>query len=574
VCNSTHTVTSPGTSANYTGTSPCGTFYQGFGSPTWDIATMNYGFFGEDHWKITPRLTIDAGLRYDYEALPAPYSTLVAASGTFTPYLASTNGLCAAYAGPGTCPTLAAQANITNHPSQKTNFGPRIGIAWDPYGDGKTTVRLGYGLYFGPITNGVLLNNLLNTGSPLGQYTSATNYPNTTGAPLFPNIISAASGSTPTSQFFAQNFKNPQVDEFDFSIQQAVGKGTAYQISYMGALGRDLPNAVNINYNPNANTVTSASGTPNGVVQSVITVSDSSGLGPIPNGTSFTVPTYTGFINTNFGAVNELMSNINSNYNALVAEVKNSPSKYIQFDANYTWSHALDYNQNASTTTLSNGAFDPYNIDGYPKGANYGNSMYNIPNRVVAWALINSPTFQTSNWAKYLVNDWSLNPEFQGQNGLPYSATIGTGYPSYSAYASSWNGAGSNYWIPAIGRNTYQQARILVLDMRLEKQFPITVGDKTYRLQLLGEFFNLANHQNVTTVNTTAYNLSDNSGLTKGCTGPSTVAGQAQDECSTMTFVPLAGAGHAESGFSAVTSTNNVYMYTQREVELTLRLQF
>ncbi|MGA3070796.1 MAG: TonB-dependent receptor, partial [Terracidiphilus sp.] len=579
VCNSTGTVTAPATSTTststvYTGTAPCGTFVQGFGPPAWDIATMNYGFFAEDHWKLTPRLTIDAGLRYDYEALPAPYPTLVAASGSFTPYLASTNGLCSAYTGPGTCPTLAAQANITNHPSEKRNFGPRVGIAYDPFGAGKTTVRLGYGLYFGPITNGALLNNLLNTGSPLGQYTSLTQKPNTAGAPLFPNIISAASGSTPTSYFFSQNFKNPQVHEFDLSLQQALGKGTVFQLSYMGAMGRELPNAININYNPNANTVTTASGTPNGVVQSVITVSDPAGLGPIPNGTNFTVPTYTGFINPSFGAVNELMSNINSSYNALVGEIENKTSKHIQYDVNYTWSHALDFNQNASTTTLGNGAFDPYNIDGYPKGANYGNSMYNIPNRLVAWAMINSPSIPGNDWMKWIANDWSLNPEFQGQNGLPYSATIGTGYPSYSAYGSSWNGAGSNYWIPAIGRNTHQQARILVLDMRLEKQFPIPVHDKLYHLQLLGEFFNLANHQNVTTVNSTAYNLSDNSGLTKGCTASQLVPGQAQEECSTLTYVPLAGAGHLESGFGAVTSTNNVYMYTPREVELTLRLEF
>ena len=574
VCNSTSTVTSPGTSANYTGTAPCGTFFQGFGPSAWDIATMNYGFFGEDHWRLTPRLTLDVGLRYDYEPLPPPYPTLVTASGTFTPYLASTNGLCAAYTGPGTCPTLAAQANLTNHPSEKYNFGPRIGVAWDPYGSGKTTLRLGYGLYFGPITNGVLLNNLLNTGSPLGQYTTATYKPNSSGAPLFPNIIAAGSGSAPSSQFFAANFKNPEVHEFDLSLQQAVGRGTVFQVSYMGALGRELPNAVNINLNPNANTVTTASGTPNGVVQSVITVSDSAGLGPLPNGTTFTIPTYTNLINTNFGAVNELMSNINSNYNALVGEIENKTSKYVQYDVNYTWSHALDFNQNASTTTLSSGMFDPYNIGNYPKGANYGNSIYNIPNRLVAWAMINSPNVKTNNWVKWIANDWNLNPEFQAQNGLPYSATIGTGYPSYSAYSSSWNGAGTNYWIPAIGRNTYQQARVLVLDMRVEKQFPIEVHDKTYHLQLLGEFFNAANHQNVTGVSTTAYNLSDNSGLTKACAGQSTVSGQAQDECSTLTYVPLTGAGHAESGFGAVTSTNNVYMYTPREIELTLRLDF
>jgi len=188
--------------------------------------------------------------------------------------------------------------------------------------------------------------------------------------------------------------------------------------------------------------------------------------------------------------------------------------------------------------------------------------------------MINSPNIQTNNWGKYLANDWSLNPEFQGQNGLPYSATIGSGYPSTSAYGSSWNGAGTNYWIPAIGRNTYQQARILVLDMRLEKQFPFEVGGKKYHLQLMGEFFNLANHQNVTGVSTTAYNLSSNSSTTAGCTSGQMVAGQAQEECSTMTYQPKAGSGITASGFGAVTSTNNVYMYTPREVELTLRISF
>ena len=184
-------------------------------------------------------------------------------------------------------------------------------------------------------------------------------------------------------------------------------------------------------------------------------------------------------------------------------------------------------------------AVDPYNIDGFPKGANYGNSIYNIPNRFVAWALINSPKVETSNWAKYLANDWSMNPAFQMQNGLPYSATISSGSAAYSAYSSGLNGAGGGSWFPFIGRNTFHQARVIVLDMRLEKQFPIDIQDKTYHLQLLGEAFNLANHQNVTGVTTGAYAFAANSSVTAGCTG-SLVAGQAQDECATMTYQPLA----------------------------------
>ena len=584
VCNSTSTVSAPETATsnpiNFTGKAPCGTFVQGFGPSAWDLATMDYGFFGEDHWKLTPRLTVDLGLRYDYESLPAPYTALTAVSGAFTPYSPSTNGLCSAYTGPGACPALAAAANLSNHPSDKNNMGPRIGIAWDPFGKGTTTFRIGYGLYFGRVTNGVLLNNLLNTGSPLGQYVSSSFKPNNPLAPIFPNILSTGSFSGPSSQFFAANFRNPQVHEFDLSWQQALGHGTVFQLSYMGSMARELPNAVNINLNPNPNTnnpspITTSNGSPNGVVQSVITVSDTTGAGPLVNGTQFTVPTYTGVLNSNFGAVNELFSNINSSYNAAVAEIENKSSKLLQYDVNYTWSHALDYNQNESTTTLSSGVFDPYNIGGYKRGANYGNSNFNVPNRLVAYAILNSPNVQRNDWVKWFANDWSFNPVYQLQNGLPYSATIGSGFSSYSAYGSNWNGAGTNYWIPALGRNKYQMKRDMVFDMRLEKQLMHEFNGKPYHLELMGEIFNVANHQNVTSVSSTAYNFTaSNSSVTSGCTGSQLVAGQAQNECSTLSFVPRAGTGVLATGFGSVSNSGSNFAYSPRQVMLSLRLEF
>ncbi len=108
---------------------------------------MDSGVFAQDNWKLRPRLTLELGLRWDYEALPPADPNLTAASGSFVPY-----------------------AQLNNNPSDKRNFGPRIGFSYDLYGQGKTILRGGYGVYYGRINNGELLNIRFNTGSPKSQY--------------------------------------------------------------------------------------------------------------------------------------------------------------------------------------------------------------------------------------------------------------------------------------------------------------------------------------------------------------------------------------------------------------------
>ena len=283
------------------------------------------------------------------------------------------------------------------------------------------------------------------------------------------------------------------VHEFDLQIQQELGRGTFFQVSYLGSLGRELPNFLNLNLNPTT-------------VNTNITVADPTGKGPLPAGSVFSVPTYTSYGNTNlfgsaashFQSITEFTSNINSSYNAFVMEVQNNNLKLVHWDANYTWAHALDYAQNANTQGTALNWYDPY---GNAK-VNYGNSNYNIGNRFVAWAIVNVPNSSIQNFTRYITNDWSLSNSFQMGNGLPYSLTV-SGFAG-NAILSDWNGASGATFIPQIGRNTFTYPRRIVDDIRVQKQIPIKEG---VNLQLLANFFNMANHQNIDSISSLGYKM-------------------------------------------------------------------
>jgi hypothetical protein len=510
------------------------TAFQDFGATEYAISTMDYAGFIQDNWKVTPRLTLELGLRYDYESLPAPTASLTSASGSFVPY-------------PG----------LTNTPSDKNNFGPRIGFALDVYGTGNTVLRGGYGMYYGRILNGVIASIQFGSGSPNGQYGLASLQPTTAGTPSFPNPFAAGSGSKPSSFFVAPNLQNPQVHEFDLQVQQQLGKGTVFQVSYIGALARELPNYLDVNLAPPQTTATITVGAP--TVAGFAT-------GPLTPGAQYAVPTFgtctagpncaypTGYINTNFSNITELISNINSSYNGLTAEVKNRSIHGLQFDANYTWSHALDFNQNATSTTSTNNWLNPY----ASQRQNYGVSQFNVGNRFVAYALYNFPNISSGGVLKYFANGWSINDTFQMQNGLPYSANLSTSSAGSNSLAAlnkgTWNGVPSVTYIPEIGLNTYQVQRAIVDDVRLQKAFRFA---ERYDLQLNADMYNVANHQNFSTsdLSTTAYNF------TARGTGTST-----------LSYVPQSS---PYVGFGSHGSSNDSgFLYTPREIQIGARLVF
>jgi len=518
------TCATAGAGVNTTGAGiPCyNSFAQGFGASVFEFHTIDYGFFVQDDWKILPRLTVNLGVRYDYESLPQAFSQVA----------------------------NTALPQTTNRPSDKNNIAPRLGFAWDPFGAGKSVVRGGFGMYYGRIPNNYVLGGFSQTGSTAAT-TLASYAPTQVGAPLLPNIAATAASGTASAQFFSPNFQNPYTEQFDLAVQQEIGFKNVMSISYIGALGRELPNYINVNLDPTKSyqvTYTVAPGT-NG------------SCGPLACGTQYTVKTYAGkqcssatgcstsaniLLNTQYSSISESFSNINSNYHGLTVDLTNRSNKWIQYDANYTWSHALDFSQNAVTSPGTNNWVDPFGN----QRLNYGNSSQNVRNRVVTWVNLNAPGLKGNGPLTYLTNGWSIKPYVQIQNGLPYSLLTSGTTPQQCATpgcliaaGSGVTGTGATAYLPFYGRNTLQYPRTIEIDARVQKAFKIA---EKYSFELFGEAFNLGNHQNVTGVNTGGYTIS---GVGAG----------------TLTY---------QANFGQTSSANTNYAYGPRVVQIGARVNF
>ena len=137
----------------------------------------------------------------------------------------------------------------------------------------------------------------------------------------------------------------------------------------------------------------------------------------------------------------------------------------MQFGANYTWAHAIDYGQNETTFTDTNDLLNP----SYLK-CEYGNSSLDVRQRFTLHAVVDS-WWKVKNWVGYLSNGWELAPIFQAQTGLPYSLVTSGSAPG--GISGAINGSGGATRIFETGRNPYRYPNTYVLDLRLSKSIKL-----------------------------------------------------------------------------------------------------
>jgi hypothetical protein len=248
---------------------------------------------------------------------------------------------------------------------------------------------------------------------------------------------------------------------------------------------------------------------------------------------------------------------VTSNYQGLVGQISHRFTNHVQFNANYTWSHALDYGENAQTATTANNLLDPQDLR-----AEYGNSTQNVPNRLVFAGVLSSP-WTAHGWLSYLANDYQMSPSFAVQSGLPYSigtsGTLSSGFTStgaaINAIGGGVNGSNGTFRMPDFERNGLMQPKTDVLDLRISKRF--TVAERV-KLELLGESFNILNKQNVTAVNTTGYFIGTN----------------AATKTNTLSF-NTNSANSSQPLFGTITNSNSSgFSFSPRQIQLAARIQF
>jgi outer membrane receptor protein involved in Fe transport len=420
-----------------------------------------FGLFITDKWKIAPTLTANIGLRYDYFGSPTE------AEGRQVIFNIPTDSL--EQVGTGSGPGRAYHAG--------NNFQPRLGLAWDPFKNGKTVVRTAYAIMTDQPTLG-LGTNL--AGNP--PFAVPVSLPSATVTSFnLMNAFGLANGSVAPSSI-AQNYKVAYVSEYNFNIEQQLGQNFAVTAGYYGSKGTDLNIAVNLNQ----------------PVNGVLPFQALSASSPIDPGVKL-------------GNITQYESVGNSNYNGLWLTAKRKLAKGLQLDASYSYSKSLDYNSQFLQGVVVQNSTDirnDYGLSDFDTRNHFViNGIYQLPfhgNRLKdGWQISLIETAQSGNPLNFHIGTTTLTnglatvrPDVTGpiSTGFSPSTNLAATAVTYVQNPSVFFDQGATGF-GDLGRNVVEGPGFQDLDFTLIKNTRIT---ERVRFEIRGDVFDLMNHANFT----------------------------------------------------------------------------
>lgn len=446
----------------------------------------NYAGFAQDDYKLSPNLTLNLGIRYELQTLPSEENGQLS---NFVPSLGQivySNASSVSNIG-----ALLTQAGLTNYyvPASSVGFpqtlihanhlrlGPRLGFAWRPFDNDRTVIRGGYGIFYTGIRLSVIRTNLTGQFPFAAQTTYTAVGPTTSKAGTASSFISSTNpfpqsgGSlqgTLTPNGYDPNAQSANLQSYNFTIEQELGKGMGLEIAYVGSKGTHLAQETDYNQERIPNTASSR---------------------PVPIFQAITIEQFNGV----------------SHYDSGQVTVRRRFEHGLFFRVNYTFAKSLD-SQSGANAAGSNGYFGNQNV--LNPYAEYGRSDFDIRQNFSATSV-----YRTSS-RFYLLRDWQESGNILAYSGQPFTLKIsgtqdlGVATRPNQTCNGALSGSTRNisewfnptcYSVPAsgfgnVGRNTISAPGSVVLNFSVGRVFamPREFGSFEFRL----EGFNALNHPN------------------------------------------------------------------------------
>jgi hypothetical protein len=461
-----------------------------------------------DSMRVRHNLTLEAGLRQEFT------TGWNEADGRASNYVINSQNVLV------TAPIVGNSVYTQNNAIRL--FSPRVGLAWDVFGTGKTAVRAGYGMYYSLIDDLAFLQNSLPPYNGAATFTgSLFSFTPITPGPPPKNTIYSPQG-------IQSNAKTPAVQEWNLTVEQQLNHNTSLRIAYVGSFGVHQLLSIDPNTIPAqiCATTTCTSG-------GIATLKSFNNVAPtVPQGTVYIPGPGATRPNPSLSAGFFWLTEGSSRYNALEVDVTHRISKGLEFRGNYTWSKNLDINSALTGAQANNQAQMVLNRNNLRQ--DWGPSALNPVSQASISANYELPFGHSQRWLNDVsrvkgkfVSGWQVNGIGTFLSGLPFTPLIGsnrsgdgdTRNPDRPSTNSSFSGSivtgNPNQWFnPAafilptpgtygnLGRGTLTGPGLADVDLSLFKNTGIT--EKT-NLQFRAEFFNILNRSNYGPPNTTVF---------------------------------------------------------------------